>query len=61
MTFAGILGGTLTGFTFPGLYGISTNYPKNIVDKFILYTFTVVTTMIGLVGTYYSILNFKIE
>ena len=59
MTFAGIFGGTMSAFTFPGLFAIYADYGKNIYQKMGLYAFTYGMTIVGIVGTYYSIIAFK--
>lgn len=59
MTFAGIFGGTMIAFTFPGLFGIKSGYAKSRFQKICLYSFTIIMTFLGLIGTYYSLKNFK--
>lgn len=58
ITFAGIFGGTMSAFTFPSIYAIKANYADSMEKKVPLYLFSFGTTLIGIIGTYYSLKAF---
>lgn len=60
-TVAGIVGGIFISFIIPGAIALKTGYAKTLVQKICLYTFMATFSLIFVVGTIFSIKEFKIE
>lgn len=60
-TLAGIVGGVFISFIIPGMFALKTNYAKTLASKAFLYTFLVTFIIVGVLGTAFSIKEFKLS
>jgi amino acid permease len=59
ISIAGSFSVTLIAFTFPGICGIKTNYPKSKLTRNLLLAWIVGVTLMGFAGSFLAFKNFK--